>query len=103
MKNARWCTKKDTLQRLGADLHAEQAHKYTAYSHFWCIIAQKFLQNIGKRTEIEGFNQLRAAFKTQSSVHFKTHRASKLLSPIVAELAYQRYKSKSILNELNVK
>lgn len=29
IKNARFCTKKDTLQRLEADLHATQAYKYT--------------------------------------------------------------------------
>ena len=36
IKKARKCTKKDTLQRLEADLHAKQACKYTTYFSIRC-------------------------------------------------------------------
>ncbi|GEM_PF-4727363 len=52
IKKARLCTKKDTLQRLEADLHAKQAHKYTPYFHICSTFFLKNLQRTQAKAEI---------------------------------------------------
>lgn len=44
-KKARICTKKDTLQRLVADLHAEQAFKLTKKTNASLQMHEKLNQN----------------------------------------------------------